>query len=179
MGIINSFKTLFQYTTSSLTGTLLSTRTCSDTSRARASPLSTRSSRRPTPTPSTGLRLVPSPVLRIRVSAVPAGLSPPLVPSRVPTSLPLESFFPSLSSSSLIAPTSDTDMATWAAMVVSRLMPITTTTPTLLSLSQPTHTPPVLAKLEAASATSVSVASYVNVTPSNKAQMKAALDQQP
>ena len=32
---------------------------------------------------------------------------------------------------------------------------------------------------EEASATSVSVASYVNVTPSNKAQMKAALDQQP
>merc|ERR1719197_662043 len=54
------------------------------------------------------------------VNWVEAGLSPPLVLSKVLTSLPLVTFSPSPSSSSSIVPTSNTAMATWDAMVVSR-----------------------------------------------------------
>jgi len=70
------------------------------------------------PTTSIGVTRVLSIPSRIRSSAVPAGLSPLLFPSRVPTSLSMASFFLSLSSRSSIV-----ILLMMVAMVAGPLMP--------------------------------------------------------
>merc|ERR1719270_143310 len=140
-------------TTTCLTGPRLreNLSTVSSQSSATENTLQSSSSH-PTLMVSTGSRKEPSLTSRTRDSADHAGPSPPPVPSRVLTSLPLENSFLSLKNSSLSVTT--VSSRTWDAMEVLWTRLSNGPNQTQSHSKMPTHTPPALAPEEAARPTS-------------------------